>query len=433
VGTEFEQVVILVHGTWARHLLQRMLNKAAGWCRSDSVCCGAVRAALGETETLIDVYNWSGRNSPTARTEAAIDLGNRIRMLRKKNPGATIHVIAHSHAGNVLCYALRDVELAQEVSSVTFLSTPFLYVDLRRVPKYIGERLEMIGSFSILIAAALVAIYCAPDTTREVYQFLRTAPMWLFLVALLPPALALGLLAKYVLVPGWRKLNYWSREFVRSLTLPAGLSCPTLIIRRRADEASLVLGTAHMMSQGLSWLLGHVVDCTPMPDEKLSKERRSRRAEALLRVSRGLEWLAGTMVVLGATTLVLLLIARYIGALPSSRYLLMGTVTVAAAVLAVGSVTLGLRTWIFLALLIPTVFLSIGIALWMIPFGVRFALTASALKIRAAVSLMDQSNVTFVQLPVTRNKPLFPWSLRHGTHSDPEALRVLEQWLRERR
>lgn len=114
-------IVTLVHGTFARD---------APWTHPDSKLSVALRTAL-DGGTLIESFDWSGRNSHAARAVAARDLVERLRDRIAAHPDAVHHIVAHSHGGNVAMHALRRPDLQSRVSSVVCLGTPFIHAEPR--------------------------------------------------------------------------------------------------------------------------------------------------------------------------------------------------------------------------------------------------------------------------------------------------------------
>lgn len=429
--TASDSIVILLHGTWARDWLERMRGRSASWCREGSDLRHRICAALGEN-TRFEELNWSGSNSTRARLSAARRLRERILQLRAENPHAQLFAICHSHGGNVACYALCDPAAASEIAGVVYLSTPFVSVTRRRIPQRIGERLEMTGSFAVLISAVWLGIHYAPEAASALFHFFRTAPTWLFLLTLLPPAVALGLLVKYALVPAWRKIHRWSQEFDKTLRLPKALPCPSLVLTRKGDEAYVVLGLAQLLSRVLSRMIGTLAEYTPLLGEHSkapASMQQANRAERWLRITGQIEWVAGAMLLLAFSLLLLLLLARHTGVLPTSRDLVLGIVTITAAGLLISSVAFGVRTWLFLTVLPITLALALLLAFTTASYGLRFALAASGLEIwMQAQPPWSSARCAFVKLPTPPFR-VGRWTLRHATHSDPEALKILEQWL----
>ncbi len=111
------RVVILVHGTWAVD---------ARWTRPGS----KLRQALAglSPEVTVEVAKWSGRNSPAARRAGGDVLRARLADLLERHDSADHYLIAHSHGGNVVRYALVGMspEDKRRIRKVICLATPFV-------------------------------------------------------------------------------------------------------------------------------------------------------------------------------------------------------------------------------------------------------------------------------------------------------------------
>jgi predicted alpha/beta hydrolase len=71
-------------------------------------------------------FDWSGRNSHFARIAAGKQLGEFIRSLKADRPDRPCYVIAHSHGGNVVQYALSQPSVEACVHGCVFPGTPFI-------------------------------------------------------------------------------------------------------------------------------------------------------------------------------------------------------------------------------------------------------------------------------------------------------------------
>src|SRR6476659_3091767 len=94
-------VVVLIHGTF---------SPGAKWTRADSPLRRAIADQFG-ARVSFEIFNWSGRNSFTARSLACEQLVDKLRRLGRANPSKTIVVIAHSHGGNIAAVAASDPRL----------------------------------------------------------------------------------------------------------------------------------------------------------------------------------------------------------------------------------------------------------------------------------------------------------------------------------
>jgi pimeloyl-ACP methyl ester carboxylesterase len=126
------ETVVIIHGTF---------SSGASWWRPDSDFCKALDTALAaagsqarcwahtSAERLL-FWNWSGDNSEVARRTEAAGLIAYLVSLSWQDDIKSIHLVAHSHGGNVLYRALLNPSLNRLIArgilaSVTFLGTPF--------------------------------------------------------------------------------------------------------------------------------------------------------------------------------------------------------------------------------------------------------------------------------------------------------------------
>jgi carboxylesterase len=117
--TNAPDIIYVVHGshahTWWRHLA----NGGYPWWRRWSLFCSAVRQAFGR-ECEIREFCWSGKNTDAARLKAGDDFA---RAIEKDSPQRQIHLIGHSHGGNVALVAVNRLP-HQRVESIVLLANP---------------------------------------------------------------------------------------------------------------------------------------------------------------------------------------------------------------------------------------------------------------------------------------------------------------------
>jgi pimeloyl-ACP methyl ester carboxylesterase len=116
-------LITLIHGTFARD---------ADWAGPGSEFQTALQERLREPASF-RTFNWSGANSHDARKRAGAELAAHIRQLGQENPGWPHVLVAHSHGGNVACYALEDPEARRNVVLIVTLGTPFIQCRVRRI------------------------------------------------------------------------------------------------------------------------------------------------------------------------------------------------------------------------------------------------------------------------------------------------------------
>ncbi|MEL7049914.1 MAG: hypothetical protein AAFO75_13335, partial [Pseudomonadota bacterium] len=119
-------VVTLVHGTFAR---------GTAWTQDGSTLREWVLDALkhhdgqdgAQADVIIDVFEWSGRNTHKARVKAGHELADHIRRLRKGHPDCRHFIVAHSHGGNIALLAHKHLSEDLHATGVATLGTPFVY------------------------------------------------------------------------------------------------------------------------------------------------------------------------------------------------------------------------------------------------------------------------------------------------------------------
>lgn len=116
-------VVHTVHGTW---------GKRSAWPGPSSELSRDIVSKL-PGPARIEPLTWSGRNQVGARERAAHKLRVHLRKKFQEFPDARHFVVAHSHGGNVALMAAAEPDIANGLSGVATLSTPFLSSEVREV------------------------------------------------------------------------------------------------------------------------------------------------------------------------------------------------------------------------------------------------------------------------------------------------------------
>jgi hypothetical protein len=159
-----KETVIVVHGTWAAPVTDRLnwynsgsdtdgfvskLNSALQ-ARGSSARCWAHCVGLGEA------FHWTGENSWVARTRGAESLAEYVTRLR--NNGWCCHLVAHSHGGNVVVEALYKIARSlggyEHIGKIVTLGTPFIDLITPAIEKD-GRRQEAIFKMSTWFAVIL--------------------------------------------------------------------------------------------------------------------------------------------------------------------------------------------------------------------------------------------------------------------------------------
>ena len=108
--------VTLIHGTF---------SPDAAWIQKDSFFASELAKAL-DTEVRFDKFNWGGRNLHTERIKQGKQLAEKIKNNLLQYPNYDHVIIAHSHGGNVVLYALNYIEDVPANLFFVSLATPFL-------------------------------------------------------------------------------------------------------------------------------------------------------------------------------------------------------------------------------------------------------------------------------------------------------------------
>ncbi len=141
---------------------------------------------------LVD-FVWSGENTHSARCAAGDRLADVMRTINSKDPDAHIHLVGHSHGGNVVLRAAREMwdGTAHSPATITLLGTPFYrkvwqhnkVVDtLRRLPSAIVTALVLTIPFLyplVMLSSAVLALL--PNVAMLSWNPLAW-PTWLKLV-----------------------------------------------------------------------------------------------------------------------------------------------------------------------------------------------------------------------------------------------------------
>jgi Serine aminopeptidase, S33 len=214
-------VVTLVHGTWARR---------ADWTMTSSPLCAAIcEAAHGPVK--FEPFLWSGWNTVTSRSRAVTRLISQLRALQTRWPHARHFVIGHSHGGNIAFQAMRERSVAKHIVGVACLSTPFLCVS----PRELGP----VGRIALWWFPVVVVLFCLVPAVKLVPAPLESSAGGIAMI------MAVGF--AFWIYP---RVTRFATTVADALQHPDVPPSKVLIVRTFGDEASAVLGAAHM----ISWL-----------------------------------------------------------------------------------------------------------------------------------------------------------------------------------
>jgi hypothetical protein len=170
MSTTDKAAIVTVHGTG---------DTAEGvegqkWFQQGSPFAQALLGHLRQQGVEADIvpHLWSGANSAWDRERAANKLSDRIRKLYKKYD--TIHVIGHSHGGNVandaavlLKWGLRRTAKREKFDSLTTVGTPFFNVRTGPMQFLAGIVFQVLAWGSAVVFAITVLAWLAYIASRQ--------------------------------------------------------------------------------------------------------------------------------------------------------------------------------------------------------------------------------------------------------------------------
>ncbi|WP_340646227.1 hypothetical protein [Phenylobacterium sp.] len=236
-----QNLVVLVHGTHARD---------AEWVGEDAALAHSLR--LGLPDCQVRTFRWSGANHHGARLQAGAELAMMLQSLCATWPAARLHLISHSHGGNVVLYAARRLDPQAQVATIAFLGTPFLNVRRRNITA---------NSAQFALLASIVGAYLG---------FLLFAVAAVLVSILLPGNWGLGFVVVAALygvplgISTQAKMRTWIARWLderlprlqarhADLANQTGPGCPVYIATVPADEAGLLLHTLDRLSAMFWW------------------------------------------------------------------------------------------------------------------------------------------------------------------------------------
>jgi len=211
--------------------------------RADSPFCRTLKETL--RSVAIHPFQWSGKNSHSARLRAADRLAGFLNDQLAAHPHAQHHVVAHSHGGNVVLYALRDSDLRAAVASVVFLGTPFISVSRRNIDSTVAA-LKYAVPAGLSIPWTIAGSLFVADTVR-----LAAHPNFGAGAAVLAVLLFGALFTALAFLGRWwlryvghtllQRLKHRQQALVDKLSLPPLDAAPLYAVRARRDEAAAYL------------------------------------------------------------------------------------------------------------------------------------------------------------------------------------------------
>lgn len=210
---------IFVHGT---RLFPRR-SKRLDWRDDTAPLPVAIRHAnLGAV--MMRHFDWSGVNSHHARVQASAEFRDWLLELVRQHQPRRLVVVAHSHGGNVVLYALRDEVLRHKVTDLVMIGVPIIRCEPRLDARALGFFLADTARTEV-------------PPTWEGKVALLSIPVLMLTLFAVPPLLGLVLLIPVVFAAD--KLLTWAFR---------GRSARS-VYRRRAAE--LRIERARQISHGI--------------------------------------------------------------------------------------------------------------------------------------------------------------------------------------
>ncbi|MFP2516515.1 hypothetical protein [Buttiauxella agrestis] len=146
-NTESEDVIVhLVHGTFEPN---------ASWTQPESEMCKSIRSR--NPNVGISRFIWDGKNSVSSRKQAAYQLGKHI----ENSPAKYNYIIAHSHGAAIVreMSYLRD-DITKKIQGVCLLSPPFIF--RCKIKRTSGSLINLIDISGALAIQLLLAVFLVP-------------------------------------------------------------------------------------------------------------------------------------------------------------------------------------------------------------------------------------------------------------------------------
>lgn len=152
-NTESQEVIVhLVHGTFEPN---------ASWTQPDSEMCKSIKSR--NPNIGISRFKWDGKNSAFSRKQAAYQLRKHI----ASSPAKYNYIIAHSHGAAIvreMSYLRGDI--AKKIQGVCLLSPPFIF--RRKIKRTSGALINFIDISGSLAIQLLFAAFLVPFNLYDI-------------------------------------------------------------------------------------------------------------------------------------------------------------------------------------------------------------------------------------------------------------------------
>jgi hypothetical protein len=225
--------IVLIHGTFAPN---------AEWIRPDSFLCTALRVRFPSAEFF--PFTWNGRNSHSARIASGKRLAEFLQALKAEGSGHPCYVIAHSHGGNVVLYALSQPSAEACVDGCVFLGTPFINTRRRDLALYLDTiAFELTWLIAYVPLTVLLVLRLG-----LVKGLLASMGVLFFAIPYAAAPAAQKAVTKRIRDALSETLSALQSRFFRYVT-PAALKRPSLVCYVQGDEAKAWLGVVNSASR----------------------------------------------------------------------------------------------------------------------------------------------------------------------------------------
>ena len=255
--------VVVIHGTWGHgenlfHGLRRSLfwNLCPKPKQDEQLIQWDLVKDFKDRNIKHSFFNWSGKNSHKWRIQAGKELVEylKTKILPKKKASEEIILLAHSHGGNVILYAMKDMVIAENITRCVFLSVPFLSFSSLKVSTGVFPR--MINSFWLLKWLCLGSIPVVGTILGYLWisEDIQLSPA-MFLVPLIYVVVAF--IVHYVSKECEKVQSRLERgeslaESYQPAFPPVGEG--VYIVRKTGDEATLFVNAGRALEVLMSWV-----------------------------------------------------------------------------------------------------------------------------------------------------------------------------------
>lgn len=147
-------IVYLVHGTFSPN---------AEWIEPNSPLAVRIKESLPQN-SAVHKFVWDGRNSFRSRREAANHLSDQINNFLDTYASGKVHIVAHSHGGNIALLAVQQIVQNDRIASLCTIGTPFIFLKIKpwATPSFIATSLSIWTFFLTIIFLNAISLKGIP-------------------------------------------------------------------------------------------------------------------------------------------------------------------------------------------------------------------------------------------------------------------------------